>query len=205
MDSDELKKKCSVSLYMVTIYRGKKQIKSYPLLAGKDSDGNILSPDECERIFNLPVKEWTQDGKPTPYWLKGGGWTSELNPHVDLEECAMREQKKLSPMQQEEVARLKQSAIIRKNKLNHTLDDLSAQLKELIAEKESVKSDRLKLLTVERKISILNNDISKKKEGLFFDEMRIDVETEKKINEFLDREEITAKAVKQFVVEVRCI
>ena len=105
-------------------------------------------------------------------------------------------------MQQEEVARLKQSAVIRKNKLNHTLDELSAQLKELIAEKESVKSDRLKLLTVERKISLLNNDISKKKEGLFFDEMRIDVETEKKINEFLDREEITAKAARQFVISI---
>ena len=205
VDSDELKKKCSVSLYMVTIYRGKKQIKSYPLLAGKDNDGNILSSDECERFFNLPVKEWTQDGKPTPYWLKRSGWTSEPNPLVDLEECAMREQEKLSPMQQEEVARLKQAAVIRKNKLNHTLDELSAQLKELIAEKESVKSDRLKLLTVERKISLLNNDISKKKEGLFFDEMRIDVETEKKINEFLDREEITAKAVRQFVVEVKGI
>lgn len=114
----------------------------------------------------------------------------------------MREQKKLFPMQQEEVARLKQSSVIRKNKLNHTLDDLSAQLKELIAEKESVNSDRLKLLTVERKMSLLNNDISKNKEGLFFDEMRIDVETEK-IKEFLNREEITAKAVRQFVVEVK--
>ena len=82
----------------------------------------------------------------------------------------MREQKKLSPMQLEEVARLKQSAVIRKNKLNHILDELLAQLKELIAEKESVKSDRLRLLTVERKISLLNNDISKKKEGLLFDE-----------------------------------
>ena len=28
---------------MITIYRGKKQIKSYLLLAGKDGDGNILS------------------------------------------------------------------------------------------------------------------------------------------------------------------
>lgn len=106
-------------------------------------------------------------------------------------------------MKQEEVARFKHSAVIRKNKLNHTLDDLSAQLRELIAEKESVKSDRLKLLTVERKISILNNDISKKKEGLFFDEMRIDVETEKKINEFLDREEITANAQRQFVIKIK--
>ena len=55
------------------------------------------------------------------------------------------------------------------------------------------------------KISLLNNDISKKKEGLFFDEMRIEVETEKKIHEFFNREEITAKAARQFVVEVKGI
>ena len=93
----------------------------------------------------------------------------------------MREQKKLSPMQLEEVRKAQTvSGYQEKNKLNHILDELLVQHKELIAEKESVKSDRLKLLTVERKISLLNNDISKKKEGLLFDEMRIDVETEKR-------------------------
>ena len=152
--------------------------------------------------MSLPAKECVQKGKERAYWLKYGGKPHKMDALVDTDKCARDEEKRLSPMQQEEVARLKQSAVIRKNRLNHTLDDLSAQLKELIAEKESVKSDRLKLLTVERKISLLNNDISKKKEGLFFDEMRIDVETEKKINEFLNREEITAKAVRQFVVEV---
>lgn len=33
--------------------------------------------------------------------------------------------------------------------------------------------------------------------------MRIDVETAKKINEFLDREEITAKAERQFVIKIK--
>ena len=54
----------------------------------------------------------------------------------------------------------------------------------------------------ERKVSQLKNEILKKKEGLFFDEMQIDVDLEKKINDFLGREEISVKAKRQFVLEI---
>ena len=65
---------------------------------------------------------------------------------------------------------------------------MSAQFKELIAEKESVKSDRLKLSTVERETSLLNNDISKKKECLFFDE---NAERKAEINAGINAEKIS--------------
>lgn len=198
-------RECNISLYMVTIYSGRSKIKSYPVLAGKDADGNILNSAECERILNIPVKSYTEQGKAAPYWLKSSGWQTELNPLVDIDEIIRHEEERLTPMQKEEVSRLKQAATVKKNKLNHALDDLNAQMKGLISEKERVKSDRLKLLTVDRKISLLNNEISKKKEGLFFDEMQIDVETENKINEFLNREKITAKAERQFAVEVKAV
>lgn len=198
-------RECTISLYMVTIYSGRSKFRSYPVLAGKDADGNILNSEECERILNLPVKSYTEQGKSAPYWLKSSGWQTELNPLVDIDEIIRHEEERLTPMQKEEVSRLKQAATVKKNKLNHALDDLNAQMKELTSEKERVKSDRLKLLTVDRKISLLNNEISKKKEGLFFDEMQIDVETENKINEFLNREKITAKAERQFAVEVKAV
>lgn len=198
-------RKCTISLYMVTIYSGRSKFRSYPVLAGKDADGNILNSEECERILNLPVTSYTEQGKSAPYWLKSSGWQTELNPLVDIDEIIRHEEERLTPMQKEEVSRLKQAATVKKNKLNHALDDLNAQMKELMSEKERVKSDRLKLLTVDRKISLLNNEISKKKEGLFFDEMQIDVETENKINEFLNREKITAKAERQFVVELKAV
>ena len=54
----------------------------------------------------------------------------------------------------------------------------------------------------ERKIAVLKNEMAKKKEGLFFEEKQIDVDLENKINEFLGREKITAKAERQFVVEI---
>lgn len=193
---------CQIALYLITIYAGTRLIKSYPMLVGKNADGNVLSHEVCEKILSLEETEWTQNGKETPYWLKGSAKPCELDKCIDIDRIIREEKQSLTPMQQEEVERLKQTATVKKNRLSHTLDDLNAQLKDLTAEKESVKSDRLKLLMVDRKISLLNNDISKKKEGLFFDEMRIDVETEEQINKFLDREKITAKAVRQFVVEV---
>jgi hypothetical protein len=42
----------------------------------------------------------------------------------------------------------------------------------------------------------------KKKEGLFFDEMQIDVDLEKEINQFLGRETISIRADRQFVLEI---
>lgn len=97
---------------------------------------------------------------------------------------------------------MKLAAANKKNNLLHSLDDIELDMKQAEKERESVRSDRLKLLMIERKISVLKNELSKRKEGLFFDEMQIDVDLEKKINEFLGREKITAKAARQFVVEV---
>ena len=122
---------------------------------------------------------------------------------LNLDEYVRKQQDKISPMQHEEIDKMKLSAQIKKNNLLHSLDDLNLQMKELEKERESVKSDRLKLLMTERKIAVLKNEMAKKKEGLFFEEMQIDVDLENKINEFLGREKITAKAERQFLVEVK--
>ena len=78
-----------------------------------------------------------------------------------------KKKKKLTPMQQEEINRMKLAAANKKNILLHSLDDTELNMKQAEREKESVKSDRLKLLKIERKISSLKNEIRKKKEGLF--------------------------------------
>ena len=121
---------------------------------------------------------------------------------VNSSEFEEKENEKLTPAQHEEIERMKLAAMVKKNGLNHALDDLELQMKELTKELEAVKSDRLKLLMAERKISQLKNEMLKKKEGLFFDEMQIDVELDKKINEFLAREATSVKAKRQFVLEI---
>ena len=193
--------KCTIALYLIKIYSGRREIKNISVLVGITEDGKLLTHNECEDILNSPVYFFEEQGERKAYWLK-----SEKNDNMDrlinLDEYVKKEEEKLTPMQQEEISRMKLAAANKKNILFHSLDDTELDMKQAEREKESVKSDRLKLLKIERKISSLKNEIRKKKEGLFFDEMRIDVDLENKINEFLGREKITARAARQFVVEI---
>ena len=192
---------CQIALYLVKLYAGRREIKSYPVLIGKAEDGKILPHEECEDILNLPVKSYEEYGKKEAYWLKSPKY-NELDRLLNLDEYVKKQQDKLSPMQHEEIDKMKLIAQVKKNNLLHSLDDLNLQMKELEKERESVKSDRLKLLMTERKIAVLKNEMAKKKEGLFFEEMQIDVDLENKINEFLGREKITVKSERQFYVKV---
>lgn len=192
---------CTIALYLIKIYAGRKLIKEYPVFVKVTEDNRILSHNECEQIMNSPVRSYSEEGSRKTYWLR------DRKPHkmdllLNLDEYITKEEENLTPMQDEEIERMKIAAVNKKNNLNHALDDFELQMKELNKEIEMVRSDRLKLLMIERKISVLKNEMMKKKEGLFFDEMQIDVDLDKNINEFLSREKISAKAERQYVVAI---
>lgn len=193
--------KCTIALYLIKVYAGRREIKSYPVFVGVTENGQKLSHAECERIFESPIDSYTEDGSKSAYWLKNSK-PDKIDHILNLNEYEEKENEKLTPAQHEEIERMKLAATIKKNGLNHALDDLELQMKELTKELEAVKSDRLKLLMTERKVSQLKNEMLKKKEGLFFDEMQIDVDLEKEISNFLGREKITVRAVRQFVLEI---
>ncbi len=193
--------KCTIALYLIKVYAGRREIKSYPAFVGITEDGQKLSHSECERILENPIYSYTEDGYKSAYWLKSSS-PHKIDALVNINEYEKKESEKLTLAQHEEIERMKLAATVKKNSLNHALDDLELKMKELTKERETVKSDRLKLLMAERKISQLKNEILKKKEGLFFDEMRIDVELDKKINDFLGSEKISVRADRQFIIEI---
>lgn len=192
---------CTIALYLIKLYAGRQEIKSIPVLVGVTEDNRILSHNECGNVLNSHVYSFEEQGDRKPYWLKSGKF-DKMDGLVNLDEYVKKEEEKLTPMQHEEIDRMKLAAANKKNNLLHSHDYIELDMKQAEKEKESVRSDRLKLLMIERKISVLKNELSKKKEGLFFDEMQIDVDLENQINEFLGREKITAKAERQFVMEV---
>ena len=192
---------CTIALYLIKLYAGRREIKSIPVLVGVTEDNRILSHNECENVLNSHVYSFEEQGDRKPYWLKSGKF-DKMDGLVNLDEYVKKEEEKLTLLQHEEIDRMKLAAANKKNNLLHSHDYIELDMKQAEKEKESVRSDRLKLLMIERKISVLKNELSKKKEGLFFDEMQIDVDLENQINEFLGREKITAKAERQFVMEV---
>lgn len=111
---------CTIALYLIKLYAGGKEIKRYPVLIGKTEDGKILTHEECEDILNLPVKSYEEYGEKKAYWLKSPKY-NELDRLLNLDEYVRKQQNKLSPMQHEEIDKMKLAAQIKKNNLLHSL------------------------------------------------------------------------------------
>ncbi|MGN1203252.1 MAG: DEAD/DEAH box helicase, partial [Eubacterium sp.] len=152
---------CTIALYLIKLYAGRREIKSIPVLVGVTEDNRILSHNECENVLNSPVYSFEEQGDRKPYWLKSGKF-DKMDVLVNLDEYVKKEEEKLTPMQHEEIDRMKLAAANKKNNLLHSLDYIELDMKQAEKEKESVRSDRLKLLMIERKISVLKNELSKK-------------------------------------------
>ena len=90
----------------------------------------------------------------------------------------------------------------KKNALTRDLDDLDRQIKAAETERNAVTDDRLKLLALEKKANLLRQEYMKKQESQFFDAMRLDLELEEQIKEFAEKEKLTAKVIREFVVKV---
>jgi len=75
---------------------------------------------------------------------------------------------------------------------------LEGQVKELEQERDAVIGDRLKRLSLEKQATQLRRG----RESQFFDVMRLDVELEEQIRAFAEKEKLTAKIIREFMIRV---
>ena len=191
---------CSIALYSVEL---RPIYKNIPVLIGKTESGKILTDDECQKILRSPIVSYKEGERKTAHWLKSISRDHcELDRYVDADEYIKQAADNLTDAQKEEVERIKLRAKSGKNALAHELDDLQGQIKRFEQELTANKTDRMEVLSLEKKIAALKQDFLKKQESQFFDEMQLDVELEKQVDEFLGKEKVTAKVVRQFVIEV---
>ena len=57
---------------------------------------------------------------------------------------------------------------------------------------------------MDKQINQLRREYMSKQENQFFDAMRLDMELEEKIKAFADREKLTAKVQREYIVQVDC-
>lgn len=93
-------------------------------------------------------------------------------------------------------------AASKKNALTRELSQLDTQAKAAEVERTEVTNDRLKLLALEKKANLLRKEYMQKQESQFFDAMRLDLELEQQIKEFMEKEKLAAKVTREFVLEV---
>ena len=193
---------CQIALYTVTLVSGSSRTE-HAVLCGLTDSGKALDDAACRSIFDLPVESSTEDERRSPHWLKGTSRPHPLDRLVPSDKMMAEQLERLSPAQAEEMERMKQQVSADKAALSRELNTLDSQVQQAQAELEAVTGDRLKRLAAQKKINQLRQEYMKHQESQFFDAMRLDMELEEKMKSFADKEKLTARVQREFVVTIR--
>ncbi len=191
---------CRIALYSVAI---KPRDKEYSVLVGMTDTGEMLSEEECRKIFSLPVISYTEGEHKSAHWLRTSmtGSRHELDRCVNTDELLEREGEQLTPLKAEEVDRMKLQTAKSKSALNRVINALEKQVQKLETELAGT-DDRLLRLKLQKRINMAQKEFLHKQETQFFERMQLDMKLEKDVEAFLGKEKLTAKATREFVVQV---
>lgn len=191
---------CQIALYGVEI---KPSYNEYSILIGKTDTGEMLSEEECRKILSLPVISYTEDGHKSAHWLRTSmtGSRHELDRCVNTDEFLEKETEQLTPLQAEEVDRMKLQTVKNKSALSHAVDALEKQVKTMETELAGT-DDRLLRLKLQKQINTIQKEFMQKQETQFFEEMQLDLKLEKDIEAFLGKEKPTARVTREFIIKV---
>lgn len=192
---------CTIACYTIDIYAGNKMISTIPILCGQTNDGRILSEMECRQILQKPTN-YTET-KPVAHWLKSTGRKHPLDNIVPITQLLEQQAEKISPAQQEELENIKLSVKRKKATLKHTLHALEIEEKNVQQQLTQATGDRLKRILLEKQVTKLHQEVMKKQENLFFAQMQLDMEMEEQLKQFYEKEKLTAKIQREFIVEVK--
>ena len=172
------------------------------MLCGLTESGKALDDAACRSIFDLPVESSTEDERRSPHWLKGTSRPHPLDDLVPTKALLEAQLERLSPAQAEEMERMKQQVSADKAALSRELNTLDSRVHEAEAELDTVTGDRLKRLAIQKKINQLRQEYMKRQENQFFDAMRLDLELEEKMKSFAEKEKLTAKVQREFLINI---
>ena len=196
---------CEIGLYDISIIASRSEVASHSLLIGRTTAGEQLDDAECRAILELPVLSCEDSGKTTSYWLRnstGGNTPHPLDALVPADDLICEYMHKADSAVQEEIERIKLRAERKKTAMEHSLDDLRAQIKSAKQALEAESGDRLKELAIGKKLKVLEKELRGKEQNLFYEQMRITVAAEDEIAATASKEIYSVRAKRQFVVNV---
>ena len=193
---------CQIALYTITLISASSRMEK-AVLCGLTARNEALDDAACRNLLELPVECCVEGERTSPHWLKGSRPPHPLDRLVPSDKLIEEQLEQLSPAQAEEIERMKQRTSADKAALSRELNALDSQVQQTQAELEAVTGDRLKRLAMQKKINQLRQEYMKRQENQFFDAMRLDMELEEKIKSFTEKEKLTAKVQREFVVTIR--
>ena len=196
---------CEIAFFDISLLSGRTEVESGSIMVGRTISGRTLDDAQCHDILELPALSCVETGKTSSYWLRaatGGGTPHPLDELVPSDRLIDQYRRKAHTAVQEEIDRIKLRTERRKTALEHSLDDLRAGIAAAKRELESESGDRLKELTIGKRLKVLEKDLRGKEQSLFYEQMRLNVAAEDEIAALASKEKYTVRAKRQFVVRI---
>jgi hypothetical protein len=120
---------------------------------------------------------------------------------IDIEAFKQKHLAERTPEQDEETELMRMCAARDKAALEHGLDDIRMKVKALQQGADN-SANRIRQMTAQKELTVLQRDLREKEERLFFDCMKLDGDFEEQVAKITGGIGVTVKAVRQFVVKI---
>ena len=193
---------CEIGFYNVAI-TSKDVSSTRHILIGQTQSGEILTEQKCRELLSLPVieseerdrLEQIKDGK----LLQNFAGVGSLDDKISKEDIIKEYIKNKEGSFAFEVEKIKLLAGRKKTQLETDLNDIKTEIKEL---KNTRAPNKLEELKIVKKIKVLEKELLKREEKLFYDKAQIDVETEKEIADLTDEYNFNVLMSPHFKVQI---
>lgn len=197
---------CEIGYYEYTITSGKDTSYRKYILTGQTKSGKELTAEECRKILNLPVLKIEErnsfDANRLGSILEDFG-IGNLDDKIVKEDLLKQYFKDKEGSISYETERLKMLAGRKKASLEVDLKELKNKIDELQKELNSNKLAGLEELQATKEIKVLQHDLRKKENDLFFDTAQIDVDTEEAIKALTNEYNFKVLSHRKFKLQIK--
>lgn len=178
---------CEINYYNVNISNSKDVSQNKHILIGQTKSGKILSDKECIEILNLPVVEIEE--RDSMDKIRFGNLLTDfegvenLDNKISKTEILKEYFKKKEGSIAYAIEKLKFISGRKKAALDVHLKDLKLQITEIKKQLETKSMTNIQEIELTKQLRILENDLRKSDNDLFFDTLQIDEDTKKEIAE----------------------
>ncbi|CDE59812.1 helicase domain-containing protein [Fusobacterium sp. CAG:439] len=190
---------CEIGFYNVAI-TSKDVSSTRHILIGQTQSGEILTEQKCRELLSLPVIEIEERTN-----LEKIRLCSLLEDFGNLDEKISKDEiiKEYIKSQEGsfafEVEKIKLLAGRKKTQLETHLNDIKTDIKDL---KKQACANKLEELKTTKRVKVLEKELLKREEKLFYDKAQIDVETEKEIADLTDEYNFNVLVSPHFKVQI---
>lgn len=197
---------CTISFYNAEIKSKNNFQRYYNVLSGKTKSGLILDDAACRKILAMPVKEYTLEESEERYIFNN---CSCSNIATNLEEPGLPNLLKERYLNEtkthlnEDIMLINLKMAAQKAKLEKEVFVLKNKVQPLREALNKGISDSIEELRAKKQLAQLENETKKREEALFFEQMHLEADAEKQIDDLKDARNLKVEMHRLFQVHVQ--